>query len=537
VLTQDTAVRFAPVRFGPFSSVLVKFTPAKSALLRLIKLRFASLRFAPLSLAMPWAADTGGRTASCASVMWMVAAGREMMDGDLCVAPPDDANVVSDLSPGQLDEWLGRRWIGGLLLAAAVVLPLLRQRGTPSWQTVWPEDGQLYTDQAIWHGGVRSIFLEHGGYLQLPPRLFAIPTPYFSLRYLALYCALAAAIAGAFLAWSVYHLSRGWVSSRLVRVVLASFVVLMPSLGWEITGSITNTIWVFMAVLPWALISMEETQRNVALRSVLAFLGATASLLSLLFIPLAVGWLAYRRTRSTLIVVVSFLVGMAIQGGVTLASGQPRNFFPIERNLSQLRDDVAAHMFGVFLLGPRWETDLWNSDWKWVVILAPLIVVAMLVLLAWGAGRRAQVMAGVFTVFAVVLYVVPVWGRGTNQVLVHEVYVSNQRYAVVPVMLLASAFAILIAPTSVSDRRLATRIGRPTFALQAALLLVVCFSITTIRSTDPPWTSRVERVQAQHCVGRPSSTVVIIPNSSVNLLFVKAPNGLYPLTVRCSNLN
>ena len=381
----------------------------------------------------------------------MARVGPELEDGDLDVMPPDDAHVVSESLPGQLDELLGRRWIGALLLAAAVVLPLLRQRGTPSWQTVWQEDGSVYTHQAIWHGAVRSIGFGYGGYLQLPPRLIAIPTPYFSLKYLALYCALVAAIIGAFLAWSVYHLSRGWVSSRLVRVVLASFVVLMPSLGWEVTGSTTNTIWVFMAVLPWALVSMEETRRDVALRSVLAFLGATASGLSLAFIPLSLGWLAYRRTRSTLIVVTSFLVGAAIQGGVTLSSRAKPKYYPTVRNLSQLRDDVVARTFGVFLLGPRWETDLWKGDGRFVVFLAPLIVLALLMLLVPGLGRRTQVMAGVFTVQAIVMYVVPVWGRGTNGADVEGGIYFAQRYSVIPVMLLASAFAILIAPTSVSQ--------------------------------------------------------------------------------------
>ena len=234
---------------------------------------------------------------------------------------------------------------------------------------------------------------------------------------------------------------------------------------------------------------------------------------------------------------VSFLVGVAIQGGVTLASHQPPNLYPIVRNLSQLRDDVAGRVFGIFLLGPQWEADLWRGDWKFVDLLAPLIVLAMLVLLARGAGRRAQVMAGVFTVQALVVYVVPVWGRGTNENVETLGIYWDQRYSVIPVLLLASAFAILIAPTGVSVRRLATRIGCPSFAAQAVLLMVVCFSVATVRSVDPPWTTRVERVLAQHCAGRPSTTVVIIPNSTLDFVVIrKPPNGLYPLTVRCSNL-
>ena len=143
------------------------------------------------------------------------------------------------------------------------------------------------------------------------------PSP---LRYLSIYLAFVAVIAGGLLAWSLYHLTRSWLSSRLLRVALASLVVLMPAFGWESTANITNTTWMFLAVLPWALISLEERGRDTVLRSVLAFFGATSSALCLIFIPLALGWLVYRRTRSALIVVVSFFVGVAIQGAVTLSS-------------------------------------------------------------------------------------------------------------------------------------------------------------------------------------------------------------------------
>jgi hypothetical protein len=311
----------------------------------------------------------------------------------------------------------------------------------------------------------------------------------------------------------------------------------MPSLGWEIPGAIANTIWVFMAVLPWALISMEDTPWNVTLRAVLAFLGATSSALSLLFIPLTLGWLAYRRTRSTLIVAGSYFVGALVQVGVMAASGGPSNHFPVQRTVSELGGDLAWSMFGVFLLGPRWADDLASSRWRWVVVyLAPLLVLALLALAARGVGRRAQVMAGAFAALAVVFYVVPVWGRGTNQLVMWANIYFDQRYAVVPVMLLASAFAILIAPTGCSLRRPVTRIGTPTLVAVTVLLIVVCFPVTTIRSFDPQWTTRVERVEVDHCNGRPSSTIVIIPNDMFSTFWSPGPNGTNPVTVRCSNI-
>jgi hypothetical protein len=365
----------------------------------------------------------------------------------------------------------------------------------------------------------------------------AVPTPYFSLRYLSVYLALAAVITGGLLAWTLYHLTRGWLSSQLVRVVLASFVVLMPALGKESTATITNTVWMFLSVLPWALISLEESRRDTVLRSALAFLGATASALSLVFIPLGLGWLAYRRRRPVLIVMVSYAAGVAVQLAVALATPKADT---APNSLSALRDGIGARVFGTFLVGTRWETAWWSANWRSLVVLAPLVTVVLLVGLGLGAGRRSQVMAGVFTVLAVVFFAVPAWGRGTSVLELAEGHGDGwieSRFSVVPVLLLASAFALVLAPADAPAGRQTRRIGRAVFAGWAAVLIAACFSQSTYRGTDPTWTSRVDHVLASKCAGRPGSTMVTVPNLVAQAPpLPKLPNGYYPLTVRCSNL-
>ena len=85
-------------------------------------------------------------------------------------------------------------------------------------------------------------------------------------------------------------------------------------------------------------------------------------------------------------------------------------------------------MFGIFLLGTRWEADLWKYDWRIVVFGAPVLVAALFTLLWRGASRRNHVMAGAFAVLAVVLFVVPAWGRGSG-VLALSRAVSMRRRA------------------------------------------------------------------------------------------------------------
>lgn len=62
------------------------------------------------------------------------------------------------------------------LFALAVALPLLRQRGVRSWATIWAEDGEIFSTQAI-ESGPRVLFYSYAGYLTLPPRLLALVVP------------------------------------------------------------------------------------------------------------------------------------------------------------------------------------------------------------------------------------------------------------------------------------------------------------------------------------------------------------------------
>ena len=208
------------------------------------------------------------------------------------------------------------RLLGALAFALAVGLPLLRQRGAPSWNTIWGEDGWVYYQQAHDHG--LSVLLRgYAGYLQLTPRLLAVPTIVVPVADLARYFAVMGVLVGALLAWFVYWATEGWIDARAVRLALAGLVVLAPALGYENTANVTNTIWILLAVAPWALVARSESRRAVLLRSLVVFASATATALSALFLPMALGYACLRRRRPTW-VVVGFLrcrPGAAVRGG------------------------------------------------------------------------------------------------------------------------------------------------------------------------------------------------------------------------------
>ena len=419
-----------------------------------------------------------------------------------------------------------RRAIGGVLFLVAVAAPLLRQTGTASWHTVFAEDGSIYTAQAVRSGGLAVLFRGYAGYLQLPPRLLGALTPYVPFRHLTVYLALSSTLVVALLAWFVFWATEGWVSSVALRFLLAALVVVSPVMGLENTANITNTIWAFLLVAPWALIATDERTRATVVRSVVAFLAATASPLSLLFLPLAVAVAVRRRSRSAWTVLAAFAVGLVIQ---VLVSWRTPNVVSslhgTSRSFAQLRDGLSVRVFGEFLLGPKPLHPLWLHDWRAVVVLAPLVTLLIFVLAARGARRRSQLAGMAFFVYAVALFVVPTWGRGTWVLLMHEgqpLSDSAIRFSVVPLFLLASALAILLDQRGARARPVARVAG---FALiaQMSVLMLVNFQSVTIDSGQTNWHQEVSHVFVAECARRPSGQLVTIPS-------------FLPVTVPCSQL-
>jgi len=150
----------------------------------------------------------------------------------------------------------------------------------------------------------------------------------------------------------------------------------------------------------------------------------------------------------------------------------------------------------------------------------PLVFTAALV----GAQRRRQVLAVVFAAYAVISFVVPVWGRHLNErSLGFDMVYDQSRFSVIPVMMLASAFAVLVT----SPARPAARAARRIFVLQVVAVTLISFSVTNLRSTSPAWSTSVDATYERSCIGTP-------PDPLVRLQTTKP--GFFPVTVTCRDL-
>jgi hypothetical protein len=404
------------------------------------------------------------------------------------------------------------------LLALAALLPLLRQRGVPSWQTLWAEDGQVFFQQAR-TGGLATIFRPHAGYLELPPRLLGAASVLVPVDWLAVYMACSATLVTALLAWFVYHAARGWIASVPVRLALASLLVLMPAAGRENTATITNTIWAFAAAAPWAIVARPARGRDVALAAAVAFLAATATPLAILFLPLALAVAAGRRTRAAGIVAGALAAGVALQLAAMHAAPHMRTGWP--RGAGELATLTGLRVFAMFLLGDRATFALWAGYAQATAIAATVAVLGVVAVLLRGATRHQRAFAVACVACAVVAFVVAAWTRGTAfpPMVAGASYAPwHMRFSVVPVMLLASAVAVLVAG--------AGRAARALFVAHVVLVTLVGFPATNIRGDGPRWADSVAATRAGACAGAPATRLVQVPTSVWGKFAVTLPCGV-----------
>ena len=187
----------------------------------------------------------------------------------------------------------GKFTIGLVLLALAVVLPLLRQTGARSWQTIGSEDQSIYFEQAKLHGSVAVLFRGYNGYLQFPPRVLGAFSPLLPIRDLRIYFAISSVVVCALLAWFTYHYCEGWIASQTREAGTGLSCRADAHARLKTPANITNTIWVSRWLRLWALVSLHERRRDVVMRSGVGFFAAASTVLSLFFLPLAVGYALY----------------------------------------------------------------------------------------------------------------------------------------------------------------------------------------------------------------------------------------------------
>ncbi len=426
--------------------------------------------------------------------------------------------------------------IGAALFAAAIVVPLFRQPGRRTWERIFSEDGSIYTQQAIRNGAVHSLFRGYAGFLQLTPRLLGAAASAVPIRDLALFLALAGTAVLALLGLFVYHATRSWLESVPLQLALAATVVIGSAVGFENTANITNTIWALAAVAPWALVSLEERPADTALRSTVAFLAATATPLCVVYLPIAIVWAFVRRTRSAMVVAVTFTIGLAIQGIVVLGTRDTAKK-AAPNHLGSMADEFIVRVVGFFLVGPR-AIAAWvhRSSAPFDFLLVAVVVVVFVALFRATTRRRWQLLAAALLAASVVTFALPIWSRGTESLHPFglEIFlVSAYRYSVVPVFMLVSATAVLLAPRAGATGEV-RRLALPIFLIQLVVVALISFSTPTSALLD--WRTSVADTYRSACHSTPSEQIVMVQTIPVHVQSLVGAHDDYALALRCREL-
>ena len=403
--------------------------------------------------------------------------------------------------------------VATVLVLACTALQLLYQDGARSWDTIYAEDGFLFFEQAQRYG-IASIVRPYAGYGHLGPRILALPTRWIPLEHLAQYLAFAGALTTSLAALAVYALTRGVISSRVLRVVLAASVALLPVMAFENLANITNVIWPLAFACFWALVREPRTRADILLGGAVAFIGAASAGLTLLFLPLAAWALWTRRTRAQAVVVGAFAAAALFQVVMWVSDSGPSPQGDLRLGLLRL---FAARVLANTAVGENWAKELFEQSGYSVLLPISVIVSCVVVALFAFATARARWLGGIAVIYAVVMFLFPLAVRGSlGMVSFDHVWVSNgSRYAGLSVLLLLSGIFIMVDAARFSESARRAAVGG--LVLLFVAQVVFAFPAVNSRSAGPEW--RAELVAGARRCRATAARTVVIPTNGLPLRF------------------
>src|SRR5438445_7911777 len=299
--------------------------------------------------------------------------------------------------------------VGGLAVRVLTVAQLARQPGAHTWDTMWAEDGRVYASDALATSWVHSLFRGYAGYVQLVPRLLALPLRLIPPKWWAAWFAFSAALLTALLALFIYHAMASFLSSRPLRALLAVTSALAPAMWFEVNANIANLGWPLLFAAFWAVLDRRTTFGALVARSLVLAGAALTSTLAVLYLPLAVvvTW-RRRRTRRELYVTGAFVFAVIAQA---VADRFATPGFEGPSSVGDLTKIYLVRVVGSATVGERALQTLWLSWHLWLAVAFGLALIAVLVV-GHRAERGQRRLMWLVVAASVVLFAAPVWIRG-----------------------------------------------------------------------------------------------------------------------------
>jgi len=402
----------------------------------------------------------------------------------------------------------------------------LRQRGIPSWDSILSDDGAEFLPAAWSSNPISLIWEPYAGYLQVSPRLLAIPLVLLPLSWAAAYIAIVSAIVSALLGVFVVIASEGLVRQRYLRWSLGLLATLGPFMGG--TPSLAEIQFPLVFASFWAIISISESRRFLLVRIVLVVLAGLSSAIAFALIPIALVMVILRRQRSDLIIIGALMFGLLAQMITLLTVSTPDPL--AQRTLDGIIGIYGQRVVAAMVVGEGW------LEWAWLqfgVSISIYSAVAVVIGIGvWAANTKYSqwIYSGLALALSPVLMILSLNARGLVPLLIVRTgffTLDGERYFVIPILLLASGLILLAGGPPREVNFVVTRaavIFRVALAVQIIIIIVVGFRIDTIRSPGPRWGEQIERA---------NKICQIDKNAPLYLLF--SPTN-FNVRIKCSDL-
>ncbi len=377
-------------------------------------------------------------------------------------------------------------YLAAALIGAGVLL--IRQAGTPSWRTLWAEDGWIFLPRAVAHPW-SGLFHEYAGYLQLVPQLIADVVVHLPLRDAAAGFAIAGALVASSSAVFVFQASRGHLTVTWLRVLLACSVLLLPTALIEIANSGVDSPWYLMFALFWALLWRPKSRRGRALAALIGFGTMASNILNLLYLPLvAARVVALPRAREHA-VTAGWAAGIGFQVVGILQSREPHRIGSVPSAFAFYGQHVLVPAMAGWRLALRLQSALGIPA---CVAIAALLVAAIVTWVVRQGGLPTAVLAATALIMGFILTIVPALLRyWVPSAVSTAVWVPGARFTtegilLIDVVAIAGADAVLRRPGA-SLRRLRSAAVAAVLVAGLGLGWATSFRYDNLRSPSVPW--------------------------------------------------
>jgi hypothetical protein len=404
-----------------------------------------------------------------------------------------------------------------LWLVGATTVLLLRQAGTPSWDTIWAEDGPVFYSDALTLSYPSALIKPYAGYGHLLPRtLAAVLVHVVSPSAYALAAAMSASLVVATLGLFVFFASAKWFPSPFVRGFLVIVFVLLPTAQFEVTATLANLQWFLALPCFFALLADHDTRRFPA-DGVVAFVSAATSPQTLLLAPLAL-WRAWRGAFRERMVAGLFAIGALYQLFVTWRAQSDNSLNPY--GVGGIVRAYSLRVASALVIGPKLFEPVYSRIGGFLPVVAVVVVGLILIPLgeSWSVTRRRRLVGALAVGLAI--WILSYVLRGVPGPTGHEFSEGGSRYVLSPQL-----FLIVGALVAFDGPRRTVQVKTAVAALWLLVVLIPNIRQVNVRSQGPSWDKQLA-VAKQQCRTAP-------PGSTAGIAI--SPAGWY-VAIPCSDL-